>query len=433
MATNKLIYKQSKPPADIDAEASDSTPQNLEDVYLKGINAENTTKDVYNKRLRYKNEIARFGEEYSNLVDFNFAEKHLYGRTNRSFVPIIPSNIGAELVPLKQSSEAEANFMALDFVEENFTEMVYQFKKAVMSQMIDPSDDYLSELVVYKAYENPEKVYASHLRTYKSAIDSLFKEKEMPITNFDEFVAKLMPFLQKTARKQPFTFPAFVKSTYGSIHSSGLVIEIADLKPAADLDKVLKFTNSRNWAFYLNACRSYGFMVDKFYPWRLVADIASSAMLRKAAQRNLGDTNKILRTAYIPAHRRSYGNFKNTMLRFYNEVKYPSYEAVSCGGSKRVTVKTTKPIDYTPESLSARYNKFYFFRLYCTIRFIEEESHFTPNERNMLINNCMEVFRSNENLGLDTFERILNKTFDYVGSLSYIKKKFDRIDLEKQD
>ena len=158
-----------------------------------------------------------------------------------------------------------------------------------------------------------------------------------------------MPFLKKTARKQPFTFPAFVKSNYGSIHSSGLVIEIADLKPAADLDKVLKFTNSRNWTFYLNACRSYGFMVDKFYPWRLVADIASSAMLRKAAQRNLGDTNKILRTAYIPVHRRYYGNFRNTMLGFYNEVKYPSYEAVSCGKSHRVVVKATKPLIILPK------------------------------------------------------------------------------------
>jgi hypothetical protein len=433
VATDKLIYKQSQPPADIDAEAGQSTPQNLEDLYLKGINAENTTKDVYNKRLLYKNEITRFSEEYSNLVDFNFAEKHLYGRTSRSFVPIVLSNIGAELVTLKQSSDAMAEFRALDFVEENFTEMAYQFKKATMSGMIDPSDDYLSELLVYKAYENPEKVYVSHLRTYKSAIDSLFKEKEMPITNFDEFITKLMPFLKKTARKQPFTFPAFVKSNYGSIHSSGLVIEIADIKPAADLDKVVKFTNSRNWSFYLNACRSYGFMVDKFYPWRLVADIASSPMLRKASRRGLGDTDRILKTAYTAAHRRYYRNFTNSMLRFYNEVKYPSYEAVSCGGSKRVTVKATKPIDYTPESLSAQYNKFYFFRLYCTIRFIEEESHFAPHEKDTLINNCAEVFRRNENIGLDTFERILNKTFDYVGSLSYIKRKFDRIDLEKQD
>ena len=105
MATNNLIYKQSESPADIDAEAGDSTPQNLEDWYLKGINAANTTKDVYNKRILYKNEIARFGEEYSNLVDFNFAEKHLYGRTSRSFVPIIPSNIGAQLVALSRAAK----------------------------------------------------------------------------------------------------------------------------------------------------------------------------------------------------------------------------------------------------------------------------------------------------------------------------------------
>ena len=432
MSTQKIINKPSLAPEDIDAQAGGSEPANLEDWYLKGINAANTTSDIYNKRLLYKSQINLYTGDYPNLVDFNFAEKHLYGRTSRSFVPIIPSNIGAQLVSLTQAATAESDLKTFDFVEENFTEMAYQFKKAVMSRKIDSTDPYLSELLVYKAYENPENRYSDHLKTYKTTITSLFREKEASITNFDDFLTKLMPFLQRSARKEPFTFPAYVKSTYGSIHSSGLVIEIADLKPAEDLEKVLKFINSRNWLYYLNACRSYGFMVDKFYPWRIVADIASAPMLRKAAARNLGDTNRILRTAYIPAHRRQYANFKHTMLTFYNEAKYPLYEATTCGNNGRTVVKATKPMDYTPAEFSSQYNSLFFFRLYCVIRFFEEESQFTDTEKTTLIDNCIELARRNELYALDAFERILNKTFDYIGSLSYIKKKFDRIDLEKQ-
>ena len=52
---------------------------------------------------------------------------------------------------------------------------------------------------------------------------------------------------------------------------------------------------------------------------------------------------------------------------------------------------------------------------------MEEESQFPENEQNSMIDDCIELYLGR---GLDTalnsFERILNKTFDYSGSLSYI-------------
>ena len=89
--------------------------------------------------------------------------------------------------------------------------------------------------------------------------------------NFDHFVEKLFPFLKKTMRLNPFTFPAFVKSGYCPINASGLVIEIAnELDHANDVKKMQDFYNSPNWEFYLNVCANFGFMVDRNNPWRLV-------------------------------------------------------------------------------------------------------------------------------------------------------------------
>ena len=429
-SSDSIIYRQSEAPADIDAEAGNSTPPGMSDLYIESLYADNTTKNLYNKRLRYKNEVATSVKNYSNVVDFNFAEKHLYGRTSRLFVPMVVADPNTQIVNIR-GSKTEGDFKALNFVEENFNAMTYQFRKSVMSKKISANDSYLSELQVYKAYENPHKLYHDHLRIYKDAIDSIFKDDDASIISFDDFLAKLLPYLKKTARKQPFTFPAFIKSNYCPVHVSGLVIEIADISPAADVEKILKLTYSSNWAYYLNACRSYGFMVDKLYPGRLVADIASSAMMQKAAAYNMGSTDRVLRTAYKPAHRGYYRDFRNTMLRFYNQVKYPSFEAVTCNNSRMPTVKTTRPAEYSPQIFKERYSELFFFRLYCTIRFVEEESPYTDNEKKLLIDDCMEVFRRSPRTALDIFERILNKTFDYMGSLSYIKKKFDRIDLEK--
>jgi hypothetical protein len=63
----------------------------------------------------------------------------------------------------------------------------------------------------------------------------------------------------------------------------------------------------------------------------------------------------------------------------------------------------------------------YFLRLYCKIRFMEEESAFDEAQQKRLIGDTITIYQ-NKNIGtaLNNFERILNKPFDYRGSLSYI-------------
>ena len=42
-----------------------------------------STLDLYLKRMSYYNTVQSTATVYTNLVDFNFAEKYLYGRVNR--------------------------------------------------------------------------------------------------------------------------------------------------------------------------------------------------------------------------------------------------------------------------------------------------------------------------------------------------------------
>jgi hypothetical protein len=235
----------------------------------------------------------------------------------------------------------------------------------------------------------------------------------------------MLPYLEKTAPAHPFTLPAFVKSKYCPINVSGLVIEIADIKPSEDQAKIEQFVGSINWDYYLNACLTYGFMVDRMYPWRLVADIASPPMMHKAAQYGETSTNSVIRNGFELAHRMYYSGFASQMLDIYNRVKKPKTKVINCAGSMRVS--TLKPIDYSPQTFSEQFNALYIFRLYCNIRFYEEESKFLPHEREKLIEDCVEIARHSPIAAADVFERIVNKTFDYVGSLQYIKDKYDRI------
>mgnify|MGYP000123578918 CR=1 FL=1 len=53
------------------------------------------------------------------------------------------------------------------------------------------------------------------------------------------------------------------------------------------------------------------------------------------------------------------------------------------------------------------------------MRFIEEESHFSHSEQQRIISNTIELSNINLMTAIDSFEKILNKTIDYNGSLSY--------------
>ena len=68
--------------------------------------------------------------------------------------------------------------------------------------------------------------------------------------------------------------------------------------------------------------------------------------------------------------------------------------------------------------------------LYMEIRFMEEESKFTKYQKKAITRDSIKMAQINGiNDGILIFELLLNKTFDYSGSLSYIKKR--RNDLRK--
>jgi hypothetical protein len=380
------------------------------------------TIQLFRKRLNYKVELAR--ASYNNLVNFNFGEKFLFGRVNRSFVPMVVSETFISTKSFKLTNSAAQNISALPYVVDAFSDLAQQFKKCALLGKIDPKDSYLSNLKVYRAYQDPRKLYIDHRRMYFNEIEKGFRENNIRVKNFDEFIQYLMFILEKGAPTTPFTKPAFIKSRVCPILASGLAVEIADLDASSDQEKINQFVNSRNWDFYVNACASYGFMVDRFVPWRLVADIGDSPtrspMLDYTEKYNLTTTSKIIDSSYKTIQFDYYKMFKFDLLSLYNRIKLRHFlETEECDGS--TILKRVVPDSYTRPSFLARYSEQYFLKLYFKIRFFEEESQFTENQMDIMIDDCIEIYlQADLRRSLSIFEKILNKPFDYRGSVSYI-------------
>ena len=390
---------------------------------------EQSSRDYFRKKLNYK--ITAAGLSGANFINFHFAERLLYGRVNRDYVPMV---YNPDFVPLKKFTTGhsqDTSFAAINFVVDAFEGLSRQFQKCAQLKKIDTSDPFLTSLRIYKAYENPKGLYDAYRKIYMKTLQQVFRSQNLQVKDFNEFTRELLDILSRTARNSSFTMPGYIKSKRCPITATGLAIEIADLDPQNDEEKINKFINSNNWDFYVNACSTYGFMVDASVPWRLVADIGSfphkSAMFEYAENYGLQSTNDIIATAYGPAHLRYYPQFKSDMLKLYNMVRPAFVKEVEekCGSA---VIKKTRTIGYTEESLSEQFSEAYFMKLYFQIRFYEEESQFTEQERELLMADCEEIRQlDGTNEALRVFERILNKTFDYNGSLSYISKRIKLI------
>tara|TARA_B100000927_G_scaffold264702_1_gene237016 strand:+ start:2896 stop:4191 length:1296 start_codon:yes stop_codon:yes gene_type:complete len=383
---------------------------------FKESNNENSF-ELFNKKIVYLGTMN--DPKYENLINFS-AEKILYGRVNRLFLPITIPQSSTKLKSFPTKTSSPLNLKALNFVVDAFTDLRKQFDKCRAIRKIEQNDQYLSSIKVYRSYVNPFEQYNKYL----SRIQILLKnDSEMGaegINNFDKMTNNLLKSMKSAGQANPLTYPAFIKSRKMTINSSGLAIEIADVDPTNDDDKINLFYNSRNWEFYLNTCKSYGFMVDANIPWRIIADIASEPMIEYAKKYNLNDTDSIISSCYEVASFNYYNTFTQNMLDLYNNIKPRSIiKLTECNG-KTITNRT-KPKEYTnTEILQNSYGQDNFLMLYCKLRFTEEESQYTEEEKRSIIRETLQISKSKSRyFAIKNFESLINKTFDYQGSLGY--------------
>jgi len=385
------------------------------------------SKDLFEKRNYYGSKLSKTG--YKNVVDFNFGEKFFYGRVNRVFVPMILRK--RRIKRFSKINATEAGQGAVNFVVDAFNDMAQQFQRCAVYGTIDTSDQFLTNIKVHKAYQNPNNLYRNHRKGYFGSIAGIFRARRIRVRDFDDFVNELMVVLQDTVHRLPITKTGFIKNKSCPILCSGLAIEIADIDPINDQKKINQFVNSKNWNFYLNACSSYGFMVDKNMPWRIVADIGNrptrSPMLDYSGKYGAPNPNLIISNYYTNVHSLYYQNFKSNILNLYNRVKLRNFSVIEeCGGTTVTRIVT--PITYTNNSFLTKFPDKKLLKIYFNIRVLEEETGMTDNEISHLLDDCIEIYmHAGVVAALNAFERIINEPFDKRGSLSYIKKHVDAI------
>lgn len=382
-----------------------------------------STKDLYEKKLVY-DLTARTKTSRRSLVDYTFAEKALYGRVDRTYVPIKFSDHYIQLKNIKSKGDG-LNIRTLPFVADAFDDLANLFLKKVSIDEISKSEQYLTKLVAHEAYVSPIKKYDEYSEMFIEAIGAIIRGRKIYFQDFQDFIQKIMPNIIEAIPKYPITMPGFVKSRHCPIFCTGLAIKISDISFDNDAKKIKEFYESRNWGFYVNAAANYGFTIDKNNPSILVADIAAAEMLAYAEPYDLLSTDSVLNGAYRPAHEKAIEQLRAILFTIYNRFRVKRYSVHTQIMPNKYMVKHISPRHYTYDQFKEEVSDLAIIEMYCKFRIKEEESKFSASEKHAMIRDTLEIASNDIPKALRCFEIILNKTFDYRGSLSYYKMRMD--------
>ena len=381
---------------------------------------------LHSKRRIYKAQMLQLGE--NNIIDFHLAEKMFYGRMDpheRAIVLQTTYGKNSIITNLKDSQDTAIPMGALNFVAANFQLLNNQMRKASKTGQIYSKDKYLSDLKVYRAFESPHDKYATYQGMYIDELGKLLRTENFVYTNLEEFIPLIMGIFENTLHASPLTFPAFVKSNLNDIMSTGLAIEIADLKYSNDQEKI-DFINSPNWQYFVNACDTYGFMIDAACPWRIVADINSDIMRATSRKLNSVSGDASFYLLYEQAFTETMGELHSLLAAIYTAGRKKRFFVEEyCDG--KIVRKEKRSLPCSFGTVLTQFTPSDLLKIYMIIRSYESGIQLSPNAMKRLIDTTLEANSSpsSSKRYIAIFESILSKTFDKHGSFSYYRRVFE--------
>jgi len=231
--------------------------------------------ETYIDRLIYEKIYPKYGPDPLDLL----GEKFYYGKVDSRLNSVyIPDNTAQ--FRLGQLSADEPLF-AVNFVADAFNAMKAYFIKAAATSRTCDEGRYIN-LRAKKAWSSSDEAFREHQRRYFEIFHQAFipeSGRKLKIRTFDDYLSLLFKFVDEYGARIPLTRTGFIKSKYYSFYSTGLIIDIAD-EDYNDVDARKKYIEDPNFTFFLKAAKRFGFLVDKFAPWRIIADISSHSLQR---------------------------------------------------------------------------------------------------------------------------------------------------------
>tara|TARA_R110001583_G_scaffold5202_4_gene28455 strand:- start:1049 stop:2275 length:1227 start_codon:yes stop_codon:yes gene_type:complete len=366
------------------------------------------------------------------IVDFNFAERNLYGKVDRQLNPVYAKE--QYLAPVVNSNNRNNTIRAMDFVCHQFNDFESHYFRACRMGLIPIEDALLSTIEIKKAYVDPLNLYHTYAAELMSLYNSTFLiERKRQIITFHDYLAAFPQFMERMKSIYPITFSGYQRSSQSSIFSSGLALDIGGLPFDDDELKEDLLLNNTAFQFYINLAKQYGFSVNKKNPSVLISDLQGPATIVYLALYDLSSVDMIFTRSYektlysdMTELTKLFINYYNSFVSMYPIETYPN----SCGNKTTTTVTNR---EYIIANNIDNNTKDIILYLYINIRNIEERKPFSSSEISYIHQNALRLKKITETRGLSRFMMIdyiddqFKSKYNYkMGNLTYHKKKLEK-------
>ena len=369
------------------------------------------------------------------IVDFNFAERVYYGRVTENLDSIYPN---PEFIkPVVYAREPQNAPQLMDFVSDMFTDLSNKFFRSCKLGQIPQDDPFLTDLVAYDSFINPEQDYRNYILGILEVYNDQFlfgQNRASEVKTIDNYVTLLLEYSMKLGPTFPLTFSGFVLSTRSSIFSSGLAVTVADLPMDVDSSKDNLFLLNKTFPLYLNYALNTGFSVNKNVPYMLVADLESPITKAYMAKYLMGTTQSVFTTRYKNTYtsdiEKLITNIVTSYRVFVNKKPFIK-KLIPCNGVTKSKIIMKEVVNNNVINKLINNNRL-ILNVYIRIRNIEEDFPYNDLQINTIIRDSLNYTRK---LGREVAMEYVNDKFRSVrklkngGTISFLNKQKLKKDL----
>ena len=357
------------------------------------------------------------------VVDFNFAEKGLYGRVDRQHNPVIAKS--EFIIPLSRSNNRVDTVRLMNFVTDQFIDFESHFVRACRLGLIPVDDPVLSSLQVKRGYEDPLDLYrvyvAGIMETY---ITNFLGPRKNQVTNFQQFLNHFPEFMRRMRDIFPVTFSGFQRSSQSSIFTSGLTIDIGGVPFDNDQSKEDLLFNSPAFQFYINLAKQYGFSVNKRNPGVIISDLASPVTATYRNNYNLKTVNSVFYLQYSKTLYQDLDELTKVLVDYYNFFVHmnPNQRTFKICNDKTLSELYRKQsIDRNNININS------IIYLYIIIRNIEERNPYEDSKIQGIYENAIRISKHSQDKMIEFIDDQFKSKYNLKdGSLTYYSKRFQK-------
>ena len=249
----------------------------------KNIIGQGGSKQTFNLRKQYLNNIVPI-DEFDNF--FDSSRTPYYGKVDRKGNVVYPSE--SYLAPLRKNTDSAADTVyVMNFVADAFSDLQDYFNKARRMGILVQDSDTVQAINPTKGWLSVQTRYSTYIKSLYNVLVTSYLEKPSDTNglqygkpkNFDQYMKSIKHLYRSKGSKLALSRSSYILSSKCPRNTSGLIIEITPtLDYSDDASKNFTYIESSNFKFYMHALKKFGFMADKDYPGRIIADLGSPKM-----------------------------------------------------------------------------------------------------------------------------------------------------------